>query len=373
MRPVSEKFLTTVRRTHRMRARARVVTGHQTGTTPTGTEIPIITGDVVFDATADIRSTLDMETAGTWTTAGDGLLTPYGNEVFVERGIDYGNGQTEWVSLGYFRIDSVEQDTVPNGRLRIAGSDRMAGIVDARLEGPVQFLAGQTLGAALEALVLDVYPTATIEYDFDPDAEPFTSSHISDDNRYEFLADLVRSRGKVMYWDHRGVLVVKSAPNPAVPVFTVSAGNNGVLVSASRELSRDGVFNSVVASGETADGQPPVRAVARDMSLTSATRWDGPFGKVPRFYTSPFIQTFAQASSAATALLRQSLGLPFSVDFTSVCNPALEPLDPVQIVTSTADPIGRTHILDKLTIGLMAGDALSAQTREQTIEGIVVT
>lgn len=373
MRPVSEKFLRTVRSTHRMRARARVVDGHQTGTTPTGTEIPIITGNVVFDSTADIRSTLDMETAGTFTTAGDGLLTPYGNEIFVERGIDYGNGQTEWVSLGYFRIDSIEQSTVPNGTLRISGSDRMAGIVDARLEGPVQFLAGTTLGAALESLVLDVYPTATIEYDFDPDANPFTSSHISDEKRYEFLLDLVRSRGKVMFWDHRGVLVVKSPPDPDTPVFTVSAGRDGVLVSASRELSRDGVYNSVVASGETADGQPPVLAVARDMSPQSATRWGGPFGKVPRFYTSPFIQTTEQAATAATALLRQSLGLPFSVDFTSVCNPALEPLDPVLIVTSVADPAGRTHILDQLTIGLMAGDALSAQTREQTIEGIVVS
>src|SRR5262249_54713756 len=111
MRPVSERFLRTVRGSHTMIARARVPgTISYIGVDPPGTETPIRAGNVVLDATADIRATLDLTTPGPWPTTPTGLLTPYGTEVFIERGIDYGDGIREWVSQGYFRLYQVEQD-----------------------------------------------------------------------------------------------------------------------------------------------------------------------------------------------------------------------------------------------------------------------
>ena len=58
MRPVSERFLRTVRGSHTMTARARVVVPGQTGTDPTGTVIPILGGDVQLNGRADVRSAL---------------------------------------------------------------------------------------------------------------------------------------------------------------------------------------------------------------------------------------------------------------------------------------------------------------------------
>src|SRR5690606_17954166 len=138
---------------------------------------------------------------------------------------------------------------------------------------------------------------------------------------YGALEDLVTSVGKVCWWDHRGVLVIRTPPDPAVPVWDIAHGRDGVLVSIARELSREGVYNAVVARGEGADTETPIQAVAVDDNPASPTYWHGPFGKVPRFYSSPLITDVAQAASAAASLLKRSLGLPYSVSFGAVVNP----------------------------------------------------
>lgn len=369
MRPVSDAFLRTVRGSHTMAARARVCTTFQTGTDPTGTEVPIIAGDVVANAHSDIRATLDLTTDGTgmWpSSTGSLLLAPYGNEIFVERGIQFGNGTTEWVSLGYFRIQSPEQDEAPNGPIRVEGRDRMSGLVDGRLLAPVQFADTATYGAVVSQLVTQVYPTATIEWDDATSAATLGRSLITEDDRYGFLNDLVTSRGKIWYWDHRGVLVIRDAPSTTDPVFDVDFGQGGVLVSMSRQLTRERVYNAVVAYGEAADTAEPARATAVDNNPASPTYFSGPFGPVPRFYSSPFITNDVQAASAATSLLTRQLGLPYTVDFTAVPNPALEPWDPIRIRYTGRIP-AETHIIDEITIPLVASKPMTATTREQTV------
>lgn len=373
MRPVSDEFLRTVRGSHVMFARAKVIETFQTGTQPTGTEITILDGDAKFDAGADVRGSVRLRTdglgaggLGAFTRDPTGLLTPYGNELFVERGVKYGNGVTETVSLGYFKIYSVDQDEAPRGPLDLVGLDRMAGIRDARLVAPVAFSAGTSVEVIFETLVGEVYPTATIEFDFNAAGTFIQTNQVADEERYEFLRDLARSRGKIMFWDYRGVLRVEDAPDPTEPVFTVNHGRDGVLVELSRSLDREGVYNAVVALGEQPSNDvPPVRAVARDVSLTSPTYWDGKFGKVPRFYSSPFITTTAQAQSAAEKILQRAIGLPYSVDLRAVPNPALEPLDPVAITSSDAEQV-TVHVLETLTIPLTVDAPLVATTRELT-------
>lgn len=333
MRPVSDAFLATLRGSHKAVFEAYVVAPGQTGTAPTGTLVPIIDGDVQIDAKASVRSTLDLTTDGTGTfpdQASD-LFAPYGNEIFVRRGIEFGGGRVEWVSLGYFRINSVEQDDAPNGPIRIAAQDRMAGLIEARLLGPVHVAAVQTYGAVVAQLVHEVYPWATIEWDDVTETDPIGRSVIAEEDRFEFLDDLITSVGKIWYWDHRGVLVIKNIPDPDDVVWEVNAGAGGVLVELSRDLSREGVYNAVVASGEALDTVAPPRGVAVDDNPDSPTYFSGPFGPVPRFYSSPFITTNAQAATAAASLLRQNLGLPYNVDFRQVPNPALEPYDAVAV------------------------------------------
>src|SRR5690606_40142611 len=191
MRPVSDRFLRALRGSHGMSARARVVTPGQTGTDPDGVEVPILSGQVRLDATANVRGLLDMATVGAWPSRRDVTLAPYGNEIFVEYGVQFGGGAIEWVSLGYHRIDSLEQDSPPDGPIRIAASDRMSSIVDARLTEPRQLAASMTYGQAVSALVLEVLPWAVIEWDDNTSNRALGRTVLVEEDRYGALKDLV--------------------------------------------------------------------------------------------------------------------------------------------------------------------------------------
>jgi hypothetical protein len=372
MRAVSSKFLTTLRASHTAVFRARVCTTFQTGVTPTGTEIKVTGGDVIANATNLVRSTLDLSTVDVpWPTRADSLLAPYGQEIFVERGIAYGNGQAEYVGLGYFRIDTPEQDAAPAGEIQISGQDRMAGIVDARFLAPRQFPATLTRGQLVATLIQEVYPAAVIEWDDTALRDGIVGrTVVTEDDRAQVLADFVRSLAKIGYFDYRGVFVVKSAPAvTGASAWTVDAAEDGVLVKMSRSLTRERVYNAVVATGEAGDTTPPARGVALNLDPASPTYYYGPFGPVPMFYSSPFLTTNAQALSAAQSILRQQLGLPYQVDLTSIANPALEPYD-VLAVRYPDRPRNRSlltenHVIDQARIPLTAARPLELQTREQ--------
>ena len=378
MRPVTDRFTNAVRQSHKACFRARVVSGMPTGVEPDGTDIPILGGDVQLDANADIRGTLDMDADGSYWPGGTGdLISPYGTEIHIARGVEFGGGEKEWVSQGYFRVYKVEQDDPTKrphgGPVRIEARDRMSGIIDARLEAPIQFGASTAVATVFETLVLDVYPTAVIEWDFDAEAVTFPGSHIAEEDRYGFLLDIVKALGKVMYWDYEGKLRVEDAPVPSVltTVSDVTHGENGVLVKLQRSRSREGVYNAFVVTGEAPGDAPAVRAVARDMSPSSPTYWLGAFGKVPKFYSSSFITTTSQAAASASALLARNLGLPYAVSFGMVPNPALEPLDVVRVSYRNDAPM-ELHVLEKLNIPLTAAGLMSASTRERSTEDIEV-
>lgn len=376
MRPVSQRFLSTVRGSHTAVSRARVIPAGWSGTNPgpldaDGTptnEIPILDGDVKIDATADIQATLDMHTEFSWPDDASGLITPFGNEIFVERGIDYGDGTVEWVSLGYYRIHTPEQDRAPDGPIHIAARDRMSGIVDARPLAPKQYASGTTVQAVFNDLVLEVYPAATIVFDFDATATTFSSSHVLEDDRHKFLRDIADSLGKVMYWDYLGQLQVRTAPSTVSPVWAVTHGRDGVLVKMSRTLTREGAYNAVVASGEPVGSDPPVRAVALDSNPNSSTYWNGPFGKVPKFYSSSFLTNLDQCRAAANAMLARQLGVPYSVGFGIVPNPALEVRDPITISYTDANA-PETHVIESLTVPLVVTQEMTGTTKQQLVGG----
>jgi hypothetical protein len=361
MRNVTEAFISALRGSHRMVSDVRILTSYQEGVQPEGTLLSTIRGSVTLSSTANIRGSATVLIGDvTWPQLNDDLLTPYGNEAFIRRGIDYGNGTIEWVSLGYFRLDDVSQSTNSKYPLQITCYDRMIGIIEARLLTPVQFFAGITVGEIVETLVWEVYPDATIEWDDDTHGIIVTRTQIAEQDRYGFLNDLITSYGKIMYFDYRGMLVIESVPSTTESVFDVNAGAHGVLISASRSRTREGVFNAVVVNGIGADTAEPVFAAVIDNESTSPTNYNGRFGKVPYFYTSTFITTTDQAFAAAGSLLSRTTGLPYSVDFDAIVNPALVPYDTIAVSEGTTREL---HVLDTIDIPLDAESSMTANTR----------
>jgi hypothetical protein len=370
--PATGALLRTLKGSHRVLVDARVLTTFQTGDDPDGTAVDVAGGDVQMDATAEIQRTLELVTGGTdrWPRRAGDLLAPYGNEIFVRRGVDLGpNVAPLWFPLGYFRIDSPEQDDVPDGPIRLSCSDRMAGIVDGELMAPREFAATRTNMSVFRELVEEIYPDATIVFD-ELGSETLGRTLVAERSRYRILKDIADSLGKIMFWDGEGFLRVEDAPDPAEPVWDVYAGAGGVQISLARGVTRRGVFNAVVASGEGSDADDPVRAVAIDANPLSPTYFGGRFGRVPRFYASPLLTTPGQAATAAAQMLRRSIGLPYSVDFRSIVNPALRPHQPIRIRDRGGNR--ELHIVERLTIPLLADVAMSGITREQTLVSIQV-
>jgi len=353
---------------HQIALEARVVTDYQDGDDPTGTDIPIITGSVVLDGTADIYGTMSLETDGDgmWPQRAADLLSPYGNEIFVRRGV-YADSTIVWVPLGYYRIQEGNQPDTPAGPITITGLDRMAGLIDARLLAPRQYLATHTVRFVFDDLVKEIYPAASIRFD-DPLMEfsALGRSIESEDSRYDLLREIATSFGKVMFWDTSGVLRVESAPDPSEPVWNFMAGRrDGVLLEASRSVSRDGVYNAVVATGEGAGGDvDPVRGVVWDDNVYSPTYFFGRFNQVPKYYSSPMIVSQVQAVAAARAMLQRNLGFPYNVSFQISPNPAVRPFDPIKIMFEDGEV--NTHVVESITIPLTSDAAMNGTTREQT-------
>jgi hypothetical protein len=358
-----------------MYVRATVVTSYTEGTSPSGTRIPVIDGSVTIDSTAQAWGTLDLATDGNgWSTIpGASILQPYGNEIYVERGVGVG-GSVEWTGLGYYRIQQAEQDEAPNGPLAISGADRMQAIVDAMTITPVSFGPSATVADVFSVLVAGVYPLATVTFDWDASADEIGTALVvtTDSDRYQTLSDLATSRGKVMYFDYQGKLQVKSKPDPGIPVWHVDAGPNGVQVSAGRTLIRDGIYNAAVVTSDGASDTAPPLAVAFDDDPSSPTYYRGTFGQVPQFWSPPAATTATQPAAAASLILSRSLALPLQCAFSAIPNPGLEVLDVISVDYLTgSDP---PFTVDTITFPLTAADPLTgtghcARTRIATVGG----
>lgn len=364
-------FADIVSGSHTARFRCVAVDGFQTGDDPTGTDLKLIDGEIELDATADVRGAGSVTVAEPWPRVRNRALSIFGAEVFVARGVDGGASGTLWAPLGYYRISEVEQSDAARSPLSLTLEDRMATIIDSRFMAPRQWLTGTTVGSIVDEIVLEIYPDAEIVYDDDSYLSELGRSLIAEESRYEILTTLADGLGKVVYWDGEGKLRFETIPDEDTPIWTVSAGYKGVMVESKRSLSRDGVYNALVVLGEGADDINPVRAVAFDAQESSPTFFGGPFGQVPRFYSSPFITTQFQAENAAVNLLRQSLGAPFDVGLSAVPNPALKPYDVIRVIYN--DGTRELHIVEKVSIPLTNDGSLDVSTRQSTIVHVGVS
>jgi hypothetical protein len=350
---------------HTARFSAIAPTSWQTGTDPVGEPLLVTGGRVLFDATSDVWASGSITVIAPWPGPTNELITVFGGEIFLARGVETGAGGTMWSPMGYFRVTTDTQDDAAKGPITITLDDRMATLIESELITPRVFEPGTTVQAMVENLVLDVYPLAVIEYDSNTDAVVLGRQITVAENRYEGLSDLADSLGQYVHFDERGVLRFADIPTTTEPVWTIRAGRRGSMVRPRRSLTRVGVYNAVAVFGEGMDDTPPVHAVAYDGGPTSPTRWGGPFGMIPRRYASPFITTWSGARSAASAMLRRSLGAPYSVSVSIVPNPALRPYMPIRLIYD--DGTREMHVIDKFELPFDTDTDAGIDTRDQSV------
>lgn len=353
-----------------MVARATVYTTSGIGppNTQVGDPLEIIDGEVTLDVTAATRGRVNLTLrTDTVPDSPSHPLAPYGNEIRVERGIQYANGTTELVALGQFRIERTDITEQQGATVvKVSGSDRSTRLIDARFPAAYSISTGTGYDSTLETVLEDGWPSIPLALT----AMGGTTSQLTIEeagDRWQFAQKMAADKGCHLYFNGDGNLV-----NPPVaqvgdraPDQQLVDGENGLLVTANSTWSREGTYNRVIATGESTS-ETPVRGIAADENPLSPTYVYGPFGDVVRFYSSPFITTTGQAQAAAESMLSQQLGTTKQVDFGTIVNPALEPNDIVRI-TNTATGIDEDHVIDQLTIGLTADSLMTGKTRAVTV------
>lgn len=298
----------------------------------------------------------------------DDRLAPYGQELFIRRGIEFARGDVEWVSYGFFRIDDVDQNGISQV-ITVTASDRMSDIVDARMLAPRQFSSSATYGEFVDNLVSEVFPFVQDgqeiwEFD-DPELRDTALGRIVtvEQDRYEALRDTFVAHGKIVYFDHRGIFRVASPSSFTWPLFHVHNEDRGTLIHLNHYLNRTRFYNAVVAFGEEDADGVAIREAVVDDNPKSPTYFFGHFGQVPRYFYSSFFRTATQARVAAREILRRYTGLPAGLTF-DTNNPALEPFDNGLV---TYPGRSEARVLDTVNIPLVPG-VVTAKTRILTID-----
>lgn len=366
MQPVSAAFLAAIKQSHVLVTKAEIL---RSGA-PVQT-LDILDGSVAVDVNNAVRRRCDVsltDPTGTLTPAvATDLLAPFGNEVRLSRGIQFADGTSELIPLGVFGLEDVDvQDTADGLTIHLVGMDRAQKVARATLTDVYSVAAGTNFATAIQALIASRVSGLTYNFMITSNNTPALTFQSGDDP-WKAAQDMAESMGAELFFDAQGICVLQPIPDPLVSAVAYSylEGADATIVSVSKKLTRQGIYNYVVATGETSDPAiVPVRSVAQDSDPTSPTYTGGAFGVVVRFYASPFITTQAQADSAAAAMLRQSLGLTEQVGFTAIPNPAHEAGDVVTITRARAKVDAR-YVLDAFTVPLGPTALLQGTTRKR--------
>lgn len=366
MYPVTDAFLAALA-SPSQRVATRVVAVDGDGNTTT---LRATGGSVTMDAGRAIIRTCSVRLTETETLTlqevFDLIMTP-GIEVRVERGLLVG-GSAELVPLGLFSTDNASFSRRVTGEINYTGSDRSKKIARARFTSPYQIAAGSNLATAITTLLQSRYaPTqvdfsnvtgttnAAIVWEAGPSSDPWREART-----------LMSDYGFDLNFDGDGIARAQVVPDPATTpaAFSFGAGETNLVLDATVSGTLERTYNGVIASGEGSGVTTPVRAVVWDTDPASPTYYLSGFGQAPYFYTSPQLTTVAQCEVAAATILARVKGRAQGLAWTSIVNPALEPLD---VVTTTLRGVTSTVVIDQLTIPLDARGEARAVARETAV------
>jgi hypothetical protein len=344
--------------------------------------LPVVSGDLDLDGDAQIRATVSSlviaDATGYLVPAGPGdasALAVYGSELHLRTGVRHSSGAEELLSVGWFKIlaTSIDERYTRDGSgLWVSGgaqhtltlADRMTAIDDARFLAPGQPVAATCL-AEIKRLCRGLVPFARWPAIPDP-AVPRSITY--QESRLDAVGALAAAANVRAYMDSNGALAIRKVTDPSTDPVALIVTTDREIVEQSTGYTREQVYNAVVARGEQTADTAPVQAIAYDTDPASPTRWDGPFGRRPVFYSSPLLTTVAQCQAAALSQLQGLLrGRDRLVTVMAVPNPALEPGD---VVTARTPRAKFTGVLTAVKVPLAATGGAAEYTLRVAASGV---
>ncbi len=334
-------------------------------------EIDIADGNVTVDSSSAVRRTCEVvlvtnrESTNLVPDNDFDLLTPFGNELRLFRGVQYSDGTKEYVPLGVFVITEVMiSDTNEGVSIKLAGEDRSIRVARAKWTEPYQMIDG-SLESSLTALLQNRYPDAELAF-------PTTNVTINqvvlgtetDNDPWKDAVEIAQLVGYDLFFDQNGVVQLVPFPtlDGSVVVATFAEGSGTTLTKLDRTISTKSTYNGVIYTIEGTDVPTPIRVEVWDEDSTSPTYRFGVFGEVPIFIETSLLATEDEAVRAATSLLNTYVGSQETITWESIVDPSLDVQD-VVYVKSNGSKVDRLVIIDSLDIPLSVSSSMSANAR----------
>lgn len=331
-------------------------------------DLTFIDGSVQATLASRVSRTLSMTVDRSLfpvTSGGDvdtgGLLAPFGNRIKAYRGILYGDGSKAVFPIFYGRIEKIRLTRA--GSCTLTANDLAADVVDAAFETPQQSHTANTISQEFVRLVQGALPDAQFG------TRDRTAAKIApltwEKDRAQALDDMSATVGMLWYPLADGSFVQRYAPwskSGLTPVLTLSDGTGPtgaapVLTDWAIEISRTGIYNSVVYTSERQDGSKPVYAIARDTTSGSPTYFLGPFGRKPYLVQNQSALTQAQCLTAAKVTLKQATSVSQTWDNVSIVPDAS--LELGDLLQTYADGITSQQVVSAFTLPMRETGAMA--------------
>jgi len=307
--------------------------------------VPVKAGSVTWTTSQQVQGTLSLtvprigavsqdEGARDWTPlAPDSPLAAMGQVLHVQVTVASLVSTDRWdIPLGRFLITQWEVGATD---IRITGKSLFQRLEDDRLTSPTVPYSGGTLASELRRLVGGHMGVIVSDALTNRPCPSMSWGESRIDAVYE-IADAWPAR---LREGPDGVLYVLP-PVPALterPETTLTDGEAGTVIGVTRQGSRAGIFNRIVARGQEQDdaGQPRFQAIIDQ--TTGPLRTSGPYGIVTKFFSSPLITSKQAALNSATTMLATSVRQKTTVPVTHTPNPTLTLDTPVELITANID------------------------------------
>lgn len=359
MLPVSAKWLPALTTDHGISVKVDVLYGGRT----VAEDIAFVSGSVKVDRGSDVRRSLSLSVAdpAQFPASPTDNYAVYGQQLYVERGLTYLDGTTERVPVGTFVITSISGN-IHTGPLTIQASG-LEVLLKRALWDTAQSTTGYASPAAFMAYhIPDTIPGASFVDASTGGAGALpTKTWDAAGDKWSAMIEIANSVGAELFCDANGTFRLVDIPDPnnlsMTPVWDVTTGDRGVMVSATMQLSADSVYNRVVVSGEnTSDNTAPVSAEAKITDAADPLYYGGPFGKVTKVYNSNLITNGIQAAATAAALLSKYRAPNRTVTLETIPNPALDAGDRIRVNYGSAH-LPEIHVVNSFEIPLASDDA----------------
>ena len=273
-------------------------------------DIPVSGGSLTWSTGRDVLGTLTIDVPEQdsdgflWNPGANPThpLARYGQELTVDVTVrDPASSAEQTWRVGRYLIAGWE---VADGVVSVEANSMMQRVSEDRFITPEATRTNSTITSEAQRLVPK---SLACEIDSALTDRPVPSMSW-DESRIDSLKEIASAWPARLREARDGTIqFLSTLPDVPTPELSLTDGEGGTVVSAPQSDSRDGVFNIVVARGQDSDGsgKPSFQGVAQQE--VGPLRVGGPYGSVPRFFSSPLITNNTMAQRTASTMLADAI------------------------------------------------------------------